>query len=191
MTAFIVAIAALAVAPPSATTGDAIRYVAIAFLLILLGLFISVMVSKEQVERDRVQAEMITGGENFCYLSVDPKERHIEPLPLWIDATGLLLNLTYHIYPKDADEAHGGRYDLLDNHVQGWRAGGEFEMLHKCHRTVKNVLPTHQGLDWVVAFTARNGGWKQYIHLTRMTDGFMDTTKVIHDDGRVLWPPEG
>jgi hypothetical protein len=196
MTAFIVGIAALAVVQPTSVI-DAIRYTAIAFLLVLLGLFLSIMVSNEQVQRDRSQAEMITGGDNFCFLTV---ERHdlanaINFLRLWIRSTGPLLDVTYHISPADSRSGHGDeRYFFLDKlreqNPNVGPSGGGFAILQKGSRTIGNVLDAATIRQWRVQFTARNGRWTQWIDLTRLDKGFRDTTKVEHNDGRILWPPE-
>ncbi len=174
------------------------RNLVVGALLLLMGCVLAVKLSDEQKRRDSEQREMITGGDNFCYLTIERKDLHnsIYQLRLWIKSTGPLLNVTYHISPADSVSGHGDpRYFYLDDLAVrqaggGPSGGGPLGILQKGSRAIVNTLWTVEVLKWRVQFTARNGGWTQWIDLTRLDKGFRDTTKVVHDDGRVLWPPE-
>jgi hypothetical protein len=162
---------------------------------ILLGLAVlyGVQLSISEKERDDRQAEMITGGTNFCYIIAKKEDLKgkSDPLHLALKATGTVLEVTYHISPADAPhDIFNARYQYLTNYAYGG-PGGMIYVLHRGRpRSMVNLLPINEVKHWKVDFTARNGGWTQYFTILETAKSFHQTNRIEDSEGNPLGLPE-
>ena len=128
-------------------------------------------------QREKKIAEMLTGGDNYGYLSaeVDSMKNTTDPVPVWFQASGLLFGVNYWIAPGGVSDPNNNLY---------WSIGGGYiPETRGGFRIGKSLLPGKYRIE----ISARNGSTVQTLEIKEVGGKLVQLIDVFrHGEGKIF-----